>query len=115
MNYSNEHEHHMPLYLKAIILAVVGLFLIIGVIGLILPIIPGILFLALAALLLAKVSSRFSYYLSNNATWNRFKRYFQSVGFLSIAQQIKLSFLIVARSVVSAVEAGMDFLRQKSR
>jgi|TARA_B100000959_G_scaffold68644_1_gene72709 hypothetical protein len=105
----------MPLYLKAIILAVVGLFLIIGVIGLILPIIPGILFLALAALLLAKVSSRFSYYLSNNATWNRFKRYFQSVGFLSIAQQIKLSFLIVARSVVSAVEAGMDFLRQKSR
>ena len=42
MDYSDETPQK-PFFLKAIILAFVGLFVIIGVIGLVLPIIPGIL------------------------------------------------------------------------
>ncbi len=114
MNHSDEHALHMPLFIKAIILVVVGIFLVIGIIGLILPIIPGILFLALAALLLAKVSSRFAFHLNNNLTWLRLKRYWRSVSFLSVAQQVKLTLWMVARSIVNAIDTGLDFIRQRT-
>ena len=48
---------------KALALVLVVILIIIGLAGLVLPIIPGILFLVLAAQLLAKVSSRFGRYL----------------------------------------------------
>ena len=111
MTHSDDHAQQMPFFLKALILVVVGIFLAIGLIGLILPIIPGILFLALAAFLLAKISSRFAFFLHNNASWIRLKRYLHSVSFLSIAQQIKLSLWVAARAMVKAIESGIQLLR----
>jgi uncharacterized membrane protein YbaN (DUF454 family) len=112
VRHSDHSSHHMPFYLKALILVCVGIFLVIGLIGLILPIIPGILFLALAALLLAKISSRFAYYLNNNSSWQRMRRYWRSMSFLSVAQQVKLSFWFAARSLVSGIDSAVNLARK---
>jgi len=113
MNYPDEHAGELPFFIKALLIFVVGLFVIIGLIGLILPIIPGILFLALAALLMSKVSSRFAFFLEHNDSWNKIRRYWRSISFLSIAQQLKLTALVVARSVVDAVDALIEFIKKK--
>ena len=113
MYYSDDHEHHMPFFLKAIILAAAGIFAIIGVIGLVLPIIPGILFLALAALLLSRVSSRFRFYLNNHEGWNKLKDHFQSISCLSIGRQIKLTIWLLARSILNLVEAAIRSVNRR--
>ncbi len=113
MNYSDEHAQELPFVLKAVLILIVGVFVVIGLIGLILPIIPGILFLALAAWLMTKVSSRFAFHLEQNATWMRVRRYWRSISFLSIAEQIKLTFLVAARTVVDGVESLIDFIRNR--
>ena len=113
MNYSDEPSHNMPFPLKALLLVVIGVFAVLGVIGLILPIIPGILFLALAALLLAKVSSRFAFHLDNHSAWIKLKRYWRSIGFLSLSQKLKLSLLVAARGIVDGLDTGVQFLRRK--
>ncbi len=113
MNYSEEHSTELPFLMKAVLMLIVGVFVIIGLIGLILPIIPGILFLGLAAWLMTKVSSRFSFHLEQNATWLKLKRFWRSTSFLSLTQQVKLSFLVAARSFVDAIDSLVDFISRK--
>ena len=108
-----EEVSEIPFFLKAAILVFVGLFLVIGLIGLILPIIPGILFLALAAWLMTKVSSRFAFHLENHPGWMRLKNYWRSISLLSVAQKVKLTVLLVVRSVVDGVANAIRFLRTK--
>ncbi|MDD9957522.1 MAG: DUF454 family protein [Gammaproteobacteria bacterium] len=113
MNYSEEHSTELPFVMKAVLMFIVGVFVIIGLIGLILPIIPGILFLGLAAGLMTKVSSRFSFHLQQNASWIKFKRCWRSTSFLSFTQQVKLTFLVAARSVIDAIDSLVDFIARK--
>jgi len=103
MHNFDEQSRTMPILLKVVLLGFIGLFVMIGLIDLILPIIPGILFLALAAWLLTKVSSRFAFHLNQNTSWNRMKRFLRSSSFLSIGQQVKLTLLVAARSVVDGL------------
>ena len=72
MSEKNSENGLLPMLYKGACLVLVGLLTLLGILGLILPIIPGILFLFLAALLLAKVSSRFDALLHKNEsmrTW----------------------------------------------
>ncbi|MFK7865503.1 MAG: DUF454 family protein [Pseudohongiellaceae bacterium] len=90
---------------KAILITLTGICLVLGVIGLVLPIIPGILFLFLAACFLAKLSSRFA----NRFNQNRFARKWKNRGDafkqLSAGERIKLSFLYTAKSIVDSVDS----------
>ena len=113
MNYPEERASEMPFFMKAIIMFIVGVFVIIGLIGLILPIIPGILFLVLAAWLMAKVSSRFASHLDDSEIWHKVKNYWNSVSFLSLRQQIKLTFLLVAKTTIDAVNSVIDFIKSQ--
>lgn len=113
MNYQEESADELPFFVKALLMFIVGIFVIIGLVGLILPIIPGILFLALAAWLMSKVSSRFADRLEESPIWLKIRRYWQSISFLSITQQVKLSFLVLARSVVDGVDSLIEFIRKK--
>ena len=115
MNYSDDNTHQIPFIYKALVMIVVAIFVVIGLIGLILPIIPGILFLFLAAFLLSRISSRFAYFLNNNTAWIRLMRYWRSVNFLSIAQRVRLSFWVLARTVVNGIESGISLIRKLLR
>lgn len=82
MDYSNDCNDRPGLLqglVKAILLLFVGLFLVLGLVGLLLPIIPGILFLALAFWLMTKVSGRSTYHLQNHYLWLRGKRAWRSL------------------------------------
>ncbi|MEX0964515.1 MAG: DUF454 family protein [Pseudohongiellaceae bacterium] len=102
----------MPLYLKGLCLLIVGLFVLMGIVGLILPIIPGILFLFLAALLLAKVSSSFDAALNRNKHMRYWRRRWDTTNNLPLLQRIKLSFWIVAKAAVNGVEAALKSLNK---
>ena len=109
-----DHEKNdIPFPLKLIGLAVVGLFVFIGIIGLILPIIPGILFLALAAFVMAKISDRFAFYLDDHPIWQKLKRQWRSVRVLSIVEKVKLTGLYVARGLIEGLDNLAKALRSR--
>lgn len=112
MLFDNETDN-IPMPLKMIGLAVVALFVFIGLIGLILPIIPGILFLALAAFLMAKLSSRFAFYLDNQPLWQKLQRQWRSMRVLTIAEKTKLMGLYLVRASVNGVEGLIKTLRSR--
>ena len=111
MNEKWESES-LPFVFKAAAMLLVGLFVVIGIIGLVLPIIPGIVFLTLAALLLAKVSSRFAQFLEDQPLWHKLRRNWRSVRVLSVGQRIKLMALYCARSTVDAMESLIRVLQR---
>lgn len=99
-----DEKNENPFIVKAVVLTVVVLFLIIGLIGLVLPIIPGILFLGLAALLMSKVSSRFADYLEENPLWQKLRRHWNSAKLLSFGEKARLGLLWTLREIVSGLE-----------
>ena len=115
MNNWHDESKEIPFPIKAAVLVVVMVFAVIGVIGLVLPIIPGIVFLALAAFLLSRVSSRFANYLHDNHMWRKLTRLWRSQSFLSGAERLKLVALYTVRSVVDAIDRLVDSLSKKPR
>lgn len=96
---------------KTLLIGVIVICGILGVIGLVLPIIPGVLFLCIAAMLLAKLSSRFAYYLKQNAWVQKWQRRSRSFKTLDTMHRIKLSFWMTAKSLVD----GAEHLWQKTQ
>jgi hypothetical protein len=75
-------------------------------------IISGMLFLFLAALLLAKVSSRFDALLHNNENMRTWRRRWDTSNALPLPQRVKLSLLLVPRVVVNDVETAINSLNK---
>ncbi|HLT62984.1 MAG TPA: DUF454 family protein [Pseudohongiella sp.] len=108
MNTPQLHEHAFrPLSLpwKIVALVFIAAFLVIGVAGLILPIIPGVLFLFLAALLATRVSSRVARYAHNHPWFRQHLHHWHASGKLSMSERAKLALLLTARSCIKAVQA----------
>jgi len=112
MSEKNSENGVMPLLFKGAGLLLVGVLALLGLVGLILPIIPGILFLFLAALLLAKISSRFDTLLHRNENMRAWRRRWDSSNSLPLMKRVHLSLLLVARAVVNGVEAAVNSLNK---
>tara|TARA_B110000238_G_scaffold65703_1_gene72154 strand:+ start:136 stop:591 length:456 start_codon:yes stop_codon:yes gene_type:complete len=112
MSEKNSENGLLPMLYKGACLVLVGLLTLLGIAGLILPIIPGILFLFLAALLLAKVSSRFDALLHKNESMRTWWRRWDTSNALPLLQRVKLSFLLVARAVVNGIETTVNSLNK---
>jgi uncharacterized membrane protein YbaN (DUF454 family) len=104
----------MPFILKAFLLGLVAICVVLGLVGLVLPIIPGVVFLALAAIIFAKVSTRFNFFLTTHSKYRRLKDFRRSVTALSVPQRVRLSFWVAARTVVNSVESAVNFVTKKS-
>ena len=91
--------------MKVVYTVIAVVLLMIGVLGLIIPIIPGILFLIGAVLLLAKVSSRVHHW-SEGQAWVRGARIrmIEMQGLRPVAK-IRFAGLLAARSVVRGVQS----------
>ncbi len=104
MHLSRPRFRPLPLVYRVLgIILVVG-FLLIGLVGLILPVIPGIVFLLLAVYVLTRISRRAAAYAHSQPWFNRHMRQLDAADSLSMSERIKLGFLLMARSVVNAVE-----------
>lgn len=97
---------------KTMLIAVIGICLILGVIGLILPVIPGILFLLIGAVLLSKLSTRFAGYLKQNTWAQKWQRRGNSFRQLNNGHKLKLSFLMAAKSLVDSMESVWQKLQR---
>ena len=87
--------------------------LIVGVLGLILPVIPGVLFLFLAALLLTRVSRR-AFNIAHRQPWFREQlRAWQLSGGMSVGQRLHLSLLLTLRALADGIIVSLRFIRRK--
>ncbi len=90
---------------KAALVAVITLCVILGVIGLILPIIPGLLFLALAVMLASKLSNRVARWADRVPALKHWSNHRRTFGSLSTTQRLKLAFWVSARYTVDGLSA----------
>jgi uncharacterized membrane protein YbaN (DUF454 family) len=88
---------------KLIACAVIVACLALGVIGLLLPIIPGLLFLAVAAAVAAKLSPRFASMLRENATIASYLD--RTDGFLDLplGKKIQVGCLLCVKALIDGV------------
>lgn len=85
-------------------LAIAGLLLL-GLIGLILPVIPGILFLFLALLLLTRVSRRAAVWAENHDWFRQQNRLWKRAGAMPVTDRLRVGLLVGARSVIQGLQS----------
>lgn len=103
-----DHDHHTPITSLSGRLLGLLLFLMLlglGLIGLVLPIIPGLLFLLLALYVLTRVSRRFAFMAHRNSWLRRAFRRLRHVRTLPATDLLRLLFWMTARGLVNGVGA----------
>ena len=88
---------------KLIAAGVIVVCLLLGLAGLILPLIPGLLFLALAAIVAAKFSPRFAEMLRQNETMRGYIDRTEGFNELPLDQKLKLAGLLLVKMLIDGV------------
>lgn len=89
---------------KVIACAVIVGCLLLGLAGLVLPLIPGLLFLAIAAIVAAKLSPKFAETLRQNETLRPYLEKSDRMAGLSPGQQAKVVGLLLLKGLIEGVE-----------
>jgi uncharacterized protein len=79
------------------------IFLVIGVVGLIVPILPGVLFLAGSLYMLGRGSSRVKQLADENPTLRRFQTRMEQVGAATMVEQLQVTFLTIIQVIAVGV------------
>ena len=79
-------------------------FLVLGLIGLVIPVIPGILFLLLAAVCVSSASPRIAEKFQRNRHWRRYQRHWKHSEGMTLFQRSRLAFWLTARALVERVQ-----------
>src|SRR5690606_3213328 len=103
----------LPLAYRLLCVALIVCFAIVGLIGLILPIIPGIVFLLLALYLLTRISRRVATFMHRQPWYHQRMRDFSAASELSLTGKIRLSLLVLARGVANGLAAMVSWCRRK--
>jgi uncharacterized membrane protein YbaN (DUF454 family) len=88
---------------KLIAAGVIVVCLLLGFAGLILPLIPGLLFLGVAAIVAAKFSPRFAETLRQNETMRGYMDRTEGFNELPLDQKIKLAGLLIVKALIDGV------------
>ena len=88
---------------KLIAAGVIVVCLLLGLAGLILPLIPGLLFLAIAAIVAAKLSPRFAATLRQNDTLRGYMDRTEGFSALPLDGKIKLTGLLLLKMLIDGV------------
>jgi|SRR5688572_7720360 uncharacterized membrane protein YbaN (DUF454 family) len=89
--------------MKLVAAGVIVVCLLLGFAGLILPLIPGLLFLGIAAIVAAKVSPRFAEMLRQNETLRGYLDRTEGFGELPLDQKVKLGALLFLKAMIDGV------------
>ena len=109
---SKSGSYRMPVLTKVLCIALIAFFVMVGLIGVVLPIIPGLIFLFIAVILLARISRRFDSILRRNSTVRRWMKHADTINGLSISQRARLSFWMSARIITNAIESGINQIKK---
>jgi len=88
---------------KVIACAVIVVCLIVGVVGLVLPIVPGLLFLAIAAVIGARYSPALDRMLRRNATIGGYLDRAGGLADLPLAKKVQLGCLLCVKALIDGV------------
>jgi uncharacterized membrane protein YbaN (DUF454 family) len=88
---------------KLIAAGAIVVCLLLGLAGLILPLIPGLLFLAIAAVVAAKLSPRFAQMLRRNETLRNYLDRTDGFADLALEQKMKLAGLLFVKALIDGV------------
>jgi len=95
---------------KALGLLAFFLLLGLGLVGLVLPILPGLLFLLLAVYVLSRVSRRFAFLVRRNSWLRRSFRHLSHLRGLPASDWLRLGFWVSVRGVVNGTAACAGWL-----
>jgi len=98
---------------QVLILLVIVACLALGLIGLILPIIPGLLFLAIAAILLAPYIPALGDWMRRSPIMSRYMDDAERLHTLEFPDQIKLGFFLSLRMLIDSLKFMFGFLRDR--
>lgn len=90
---------------KLIAALVVAVCLIVGIAGLVLPLVPGLVFLAIAGVVAARYSPDLDRLLRRNATVARYLDEANALTTLPLGQQVRLACLLFVRALIDVVAA----------
>lgn len=105
----------LPLLTKIAFMVLISGFLLVGLLGLILPIIPGVLFLFLAVLLLTRVSRRAAVFAHRQPWFHSNMHHWQATSGLSVTQRLKLGMLISTRVVIKGVQKLLGMVSRPAK
>ena len=91
---------------RALLMSLGAALVLLGLIGLVIPILPGFLFLALAAVCFSATSPRFQARLERHPAWRGWRLRWRESRGLPMFQRIQLSFWMTA-------EAAMNLFRSR--
>lgn len=111
MHFSKPQFRPLSWGCKLLCVTLIIVFAVIGLIGLILPIIPGIIFLLVAAYLITRVSRRGAAYINSQPSYREHARPIRAAGKLSFADNARLFLLVTARVIVSGAGKAIGALR----
>jgi uncharacterized membrane protein YbaN (DUF454 family) len=114
MQFSKPKFRPVPLAYKILSIVLIVSFLFIGLVGLILPIIPGILFLLLALYLVTRVSRRISAIVHKHPWFNRNMRKLDAASTLTLGEKTKLSLLLTAKALIRGAESAMSLFKKRT-
>lgn len=114
-----DENTEVTLPMKIVYVGIALLFLMLGIVGLVLPIIPGLLFLAIAMLLLARVSVRFDVWSRRDPRLQTFRQRMSAMSTVKMADRIKLAGWMTLEAFVQgtayAVDKGRTLMEKCSR
>jgi uncharacterized membrane protein YbaN (DUF454 family) len=103
----------LPLGYRLLCIGLILCFVVIGLIGVVLPIIPGIIFLFAAAYLVTRVSRRGAAYFNGKSWYRENTRSLDAAGRLKCSDRLRLLGLMTARGLVAASASVVGMIRRR--
>jgi uncharacterized membrane protein YbaN (DUF454 family) len=100
---SSETDPFANLPVKLVAAVVVAVLLVVGIAGLVLPFVPGLVFLAVAAVVAAKYLPGLDQMLRRNATASRYLDEVNGLAALPLGKQAQLAGLLFVKALIDAV------------
>ena len=97
----SEPTHTLPM--KLVYLAIAAICIMIGIAGLIIPIIPGVLFLFLAVFMLGRVSRRFKRWSEAHPVFESVQNQFHKLGQVDMVSRAKVLALMSVNMMVTSL------------
>lgn len=102
----------MPWHYKLLGFGVVLCLFFLGLVGLVLPILPGIVFLFLALYVLTKISKRAAVYAHSKPWFNYHMQHLRAASGLKFGARCKLAGLMAVRGLINGVAAGATWCKR---
>jgi hypothetical protein len=115
MHRATQHSRSIGWHVKILIAVLAVACLIVGLIGLVLPVIPGLVFLFAAILLLSRISPGLARWVKRKPEMNRLRVRFDAMGRLGWGERGRLAFWMVLGGVARGTAVAGSLIARTAR